>query len=467
MKLRYALCSSLACFVVCLAVGAATVTRLYREAGHLSRAQVVVAATWMADRLAFEPVDRRAECLGSMSEESGFLSGLYDAAGNPLSGGELGEIEPAAFRALFSGEPVEDDRFGGLWLAGAYVQPGQSDSFVVVARRQEPLRPGWQRAVLGLAAFALLLCVASAFFGFAFGAYVSEYLRRLSARLYGMIQEHRGAPSPARLEEPSIEELSDIDTAALELEGRFRAERAMYKDALDEIEVLDKQRNAYLGEVSRELIRPLVAILEHTESLLDEAHGPMEEAQVEDLVIVKQASTRLHNMVSEVLDLSSLDTTGIEVDEEPVDLFQVAEEVVSTARGQLGSKRLELILEKRAASPTRVRGSRQRIWQVLTNLMSNAIKFTDEGHVRVTVGRTSNGEICVTVEDTGSGIERCEHESIFDPFTQTGDAKKKKRGHGLGLAISNRLVELHGGRIELESEVGAGSKFEIFLPGVT
>lgn len=463
MKFKYALWSSLVCCVVCLVAGGATVTRLYREARQVDRAQVLVAATWMADRLASEPATRRADILRGMSRRLGFDCGLYDLEGVPLTGGALGAIEPSTLRALFSGEPVEDDRFGGVWLAGAAVQ-SETGGFLVVARQKNAPRPGWLRALLRLTAFGLLLCIASAFFGYAFGGNLSEYLRRLRTRLYSMIDQHRGAASPPKYEEPSALDLSDIDRAALELESRFRAEFAMYKDALDEIEVLDKQRNAYLGEVSRELIRPLVAILEHTESLLDGAHGPMEKAQIEDLVIVKQAGVRLHNMVSEVLDLSNLDTTGIDMDEDPVDLHEVAEEVVATARGQLCDKPVELVLEKRATSPALVRGSRQRIWQVLTNLVSNAIKFTDEGHVRVTVGRSSAGEICATVEDTGSGILQSEHETIFDPFAQSCDAKKKKRGYGLGLAISNRLVELHGGRIELESEVGVGSKFIVLLP---
>jgi len=181
--------------------------------------------------------------------------------------------------------------------------------------------------------------------------------------------------------------------------------------------------------------------------------------------IIRQASKRLLKMVGEVVDLSSLAAGDLEFDSTPVDLAEVALEVVETARGQLGRKQLTVSLERLGAEePALVRGNRQRLWQVVTNLVSNAIKFTDRGAVVVRVGRVDPDRVRLEVEDTGVGIDPREQATVFDTFRQLGGRGRAKRGTGLGLAISRRLVELHGGKISVSSTLGSGTKFSIKLP---
>jgi signal transduction histidine kinase len=110
-----------------------------------------------------------------------------------------------------------------------------------------------------------------------------------------------------------------------------------------------------------------------------------------------------------------------------------------------------------------VRGSRQRLWQVMTNLVSNAIKFTNEGEVALRLGCTRHGTALIEVSDTGVGIPTDSLDDVFDPFKQPGDKSKRVKGYGLGLAICKRLVELHKGEIRVSSVEGQGSCFTVTL----
>jgi two-component system, sensor histidine kinase ChiS len=161
---------------------------------------------------------------------------------------------------------------------------------------------------------------------------------------------------------------------------------------------------------------------------------------------------------------SFLTLQGIEYDDEPVDLVEIAKEVVQTARGQLGKKSIDIVLDVAEPAPPKIPGSRRRLWQVLTNLMSNGIKFTDQGEVRVKLTEPLDTVVKIEVSDTGMGIPPAEQKAIFDLFKQYGELSKRRRGTGLGLALCKQLIELHGGSIEVSSMVRKGSRFTVTLP---
>ena len=187
---------------------------------------------------------------------------------------------------------------------------------------------------------------------------------------------------------------------------------------------------------------------------------------------MRQADERLMGLVSDIVDLSSLISAELELDEEPVDLAALAEEVVSAARGQAQREKrsrageLEVRLEREGEGEPGpfVRGDRRRLWQVLTNLVSNGVKFTERGAVVVRVGRDERGLAVLRVEDTGVGISELDQSSVFETFRQLGGRARSKRGSGLGLAISRRLVEMHGGSIGVSSKIGRGTVFTVRLP---
>lgn len=329
-----------------------------------------------------------------------------------------------------------------------------------------PLVPmGWHWGWLGPFLWIIALAsIAVGVMGWTAGAGISAYTRQVGDRLLAMAgdisdeKRHRGPSSPYNPQN------NDLERASVDLETRFRGELALYRDALDEVQALDEQRTAFLGDVARELEVPLLAILDFSKRLTVGEFGQLSEAQAEDIRIIQQGAQRLLDMVNEVLDLSSLDTEGITFDKEPVDLAEVTREVTRTLRGQAAAKGLSLELVLSTERGPFVRGSKPRLWQIVSNLVGNALKFTDSGQVRVSLPVLEDGRIAITVSDTGAGIPSGEFQSIFDPFRQSGDKSKRRRGSGLGLAICKRLVELHRGNIEVTSELGKGSTFIVKLP---
>ena len=157
---------------------------------------------------------------------------------------------------------------------------------------------------------------------------------------------------------------------------------------------------------------------------------------------------------------------GLNLDFERVDMAELATDVIEVARGGIGKKPLTLELNARPDERAFVRGNRQRLWQAITNLVSNAIKFTESGGVNVRVSRQEDGSVMLVVEDTGVGIASLDQATVFDTFRQLGGRTGRKRGSGLGLAICKRLIELHDGKIRVSSVIGKGTKFTVILPGV-
>ena len=134
------------------------------------------------------------------------------------------------------------------------------------------------------------------------------------------------------------------------------------------------------------------------------------------------------------------------------------------ARWGVGEKDVAVALEIDSGFQPKIAGNRQRLWQSLTNLVGNGVKFTEQGEVRVCLFKRAPNQVVIEVSDTGPGVPTGEHVDIFDPFTQYGDRKNRRRGTGLGLAICKRLVELHAGEITVRSNEREGSVFTVVLP---
>jgi len=164
-----------------------------------------------------------------------------------------------------------------------------------------------------------------------------------------------------------------------------------------------------------------------------------------------------------VLDLSKIEAGQLTLSLADYSFREIAQTVFTAVESLAAEKRLAFKIGCPPDLPTG-RGDERRITQVLLNLVGNAIKFTDAGEVRLQVGR-SNGEFVVSVSDTGPGISEADQQRIFEEFQQVdSSATKKKGGTGLGLAIAKRIVEMHGGRIWVESSPGQGSTFSFTLP---
>lgn len=226
----------------------------------------------------------------------------------------------------------------------------------------------------------------------------------------------------------------------------------------------NQAKSSFLAKMSHELRTPLNAIIGFTGTLLMKLPGPLNVEQDKQLRIVKTSAKHLLSVINDLLDLARIESGKVELKLEPVACGSVLEEVVTALRPQANEKglKLELLLPD---GDSVVLTDRRALSQILLNLASNAIKFTDRGSVRLEVDKkndNSSGWTEISVIDTGIGIRREDQDKLFQEFSRVNvDSAQGVEGTGLGLQLSKRLAELLGGRILLESEYGKGSRFTL------
>ncbi|MBN2080497.1 MAG: SpoIIE family protein phosphatase [Spirochaetes bacterium] len=246
------------------------------------------------------------------------------------------------------------------------------------------------------------------------------------------------------------------------LASRYAKMHIILEKSLSDLLVLDKMKDDFLATTSHELRTPLHGIIGLTETLEEGTLGEVNGPQRESLELIRMSAERLNGLVAAILDFSKLRAGRADLLIGDVDIGNAAASVVSLVKSASKDRGLEFCTDLAPLPP--VRADRNRVYQVLLNLVGNAVKFTEEGSVTV---RTSSrdGAVRVEVIDTGPGIDAADLERIWDPFVQSEDPNTRKAGGaGLGLAISKYLVELHGGTIWAESEKGKGSAFIFELP---
>jgi signal transduction histidine kinase len=215
--------------------------------------------------------------------------------------------------------------------------------------------------------------------------------------------------------------------------------------------------------MSHELRTPLNAILGFSQVLREQMVGELNEKQKEYLEDILSSGNHLLSLINDVLDLSKVEAGQVELEVAPFSLREALERGVVMVRERATQEGVEVAL---ADSPEVdvVDGDERRIRQVIFNLLANAVKFTPAGGAVDVSAAQVNGEVRISVADTGPGVPAADRERIFEEFQQTDLGVEQQEGTGLGLALSKRLVELHGGRIWVESELGKGSAFVFTLP---
>ena len=253
----------------------------------------------------------------------------------------------------------------------------------------------------------------------------------------------------------AAQDITDVKQAKVALE-----------EMKDQAERANDAKSEYLANISHELRTPLNAILGFSEIMRDERLGPVENERYREYVSdIHDSGAHLLDIIDELLDLSRLEAGRVELNESTFPVRPLLEYCFSLVREQARDAGVILELGAAADLPNLI-GDETKIRQIVLNLLSNAIKFSDPGEkVRVTAGRSRSGDLIVKVRDKGPGIAREDMTLVLAPFGQgRTPAQKNKKGAGLGLSIARKLAELHGGGLELESRLGAGTTATIRLP---
>jgi signal transduction histidine kinase/DNA-binding LacI/PurR family transcriptional regulator len=255
-------------------------------------------------------------------------------------------------------------------------------------------------------------------------------------------------------------------TAALQNARLYQAleqQTSVAEQARAAAEQANTFKSQFLANMSHELRTPLNAIRNFSRFLSKEAYGPLTERQTDLQQRILTNADHLLAVLNDILDLSKIAAGRMDLVVETTALPPILQGVLATAASLAKDKGLCLALEAADDLPL-VRIDKTRIRQVLLNLLANAVKFTEQGGISVRAAPTDDGMICIRVTDSGMGIAPENQALVFEEFRQVQDAQHRQQGTGLGLPISKRLVELHGGRIWLESRPGEGATFAFTLP---
>ncbi len=238
------------------------------------------------------------------------------------------------------------------------------------------------------------------------------------------------------------------------------------QQSLENLTKSDKLKDEFLANTSHELRTPLNGIIGLVESLIDGATGKLPDKTNENLNIVIQSGKRLANLVNDILDFSKMENQDLELQLKAVDVKSSVDITLHIAKPLIGQKQLKLINHVPPDLPL-VLADENRLQQILSNLIGNAVKFTREGEVVISAIE-NEGKVKVSVKDNGIGIPESKYDSIFNSFEQAdGSTVREYGGTGLGLSVTKHLVKLHGGKIGVESEEGKGSTFSFSLPITT
>jgi signal transduction histidine kinase len=230
---------------------------------------------------------------------------------------------------------------------------------------------------------------------------------------------------------------------------------------------LDRLKSSFLANMSHELRTPLNSILGFADVIIEELDGPLTENMSNDLRLIQKNGQHLLHLINDVLDMAKIEAGRMNLNPERFRAFEVLEEVTSITSTLASEKNLALFIEPDSDQKVNIYADRTRLRQVMINLVNNAIKFTENGKISLRIASLSGARVLISVKDTGIGIPPDKLEAVFQEFTQVDSSSTRKAGGtGLGLPISRRLVEMHGGRLWAESNgiAGEGSTFFVELP---
>jgi signal transduction histidine kinase len=263
------------------------------------------------------------------------------------------------------------------------------------------------------------------------------------------------------------ERLAQIESLNQELTETNRGVVALYAELDDraaDLREISELKSRFLSYMSHEFRTPLGSIRSLTRILLDEMDGPLTDEQEKQVRLIQSSAEELTEMVNDLLDLAKIEAGRISISPEWFEMVDLFSALKGMFKPILTNESVALIFEEPTDVP-RVYTDDKKLSQILRNFISNAIKFTQKGEVRVSSKYRAPGWVTFSVADTGIGIAKEHQGALFQDFVQLDSPIQKRfRGTGLGLALSKRLAELLGGSVAVQSELGRGSTFSVIIP---
>ncbi len=362
--------------------------------------------------------------------------------------------------ALATGRGETRTGLGRARYAVRSVNDGAAPEAVLAFVRAPAAPEGGTTLITALLALTTLLLGVAATFAYAVARDANIDVEFLIARVRDMTRT-RIEPSGETVPVRSMDEVGILTSDFNELVGRFVTAERGYRANLTRARAADRDRAAFLAAVSHELRSPLNAILGFADLLTQGVDGPLSPDAREEVDQIRGSGAHLLELINDILEFSALEGGQLKLGLAQVDVSAIAADVLREAAPLLAGKPVVARLD--GESGVMAEADPKRVRQILTNLVGNAIKFTQRGEIVVRVAR-QGAYAKIAVKDTGPGIGEAERALIFEDYRQTAEEGKKRRGTGLGLAIARRLVLMHGGVIQLESELGHGSTFHVLLP---
>lgn len=447
-----------------MALGIVGLHQLDRSSDALASQRAELLARTLAKRLPELPSPVRHELLRRAAVEAPGTEYVVSDSGYALLDAVLlGGRAPAELaRDLARGRGETTTALGRTRFYVARIDHEERARYLAVFVRA-PSPPESRASLLGalFALTALLLAVAAVATHLVVGdsardvASMTERIREMAR----VTTEPVGDPLPAR----TTDEVGLLTLAFNDLRSRFEEAQRGYGTDLDRAREQDRDRAAFLAAVSHELRTPLNAILGFADVLLAEVDGKLTSDARENVEQIRGSGAHLSELIQGILEFSALEGGQMRLSLSAVDLEALSRDVLRGFEVLSHGRPIRLYVADVVGGPVLARADTTRVRQILSNLLSNALKFTRRGEIRVKVWKEGKFAV-LSVRDTGSGIRPEERAQIFDDYKQSRSEKGRGSGTGLGLAITRRLVVLHGGSIKLASEVGRGSEFRVFLP---
>jgi signal transduction histidine kinase len=409
-----------------------------------------IGSSTAADQLGFTPPTDDREVLGRMEDTAHRLSTLIETELLPLYEGATISIEDEELIAEMLPLRADAEELARtLYTDATQLANGTRHEIQDLIVRNASSYGSSRTVFIGVAAGAIVLAL---LLGFVLSWSVIGPIQSIDTRLAAIAS----GDFSGHVEVQNRDELGALGANVNRMNDELRR---LYT----ELEAASQHKSEFLANMSHELRTPLNAIIGFSQVLHDEMVGPVNEKQAEYLDDIISSGNHLLSLINDVLDLSKVEAGQVELEVHPFSLREALERGVVMVRERATEDGVRVAF---AADPEVdvVAGDERRIKQVIFNLLSNAVKFTPAGgEVDVSATRV-NGEIRVSVADTGPGVAPEDRDRIFEEFQQSETGVGQREGTGLGLALSKRFVELHGGRIWLESELGRGSTFTFALP---